>query len=113
MKGKKAILRFLETPRTCTAKEVATECGMTINCITKNAIDLERARQIVSVSKVWRTVTYRLTTPEEQDGNARSCTNGIFQECRNSTAMKRIWMVGGVGVKINEISETKAIISSI
>ena len=37
MKGKQAILRYLETHRTFTAKEVATECGMTINCITKNA----------------------------------------------------------------------------
>lgn len=95
MKGKQAILRYLETHRTFTAKDVATECGMTINCITKNAIDLERARKIVRVSKVWRTVTYRLATPEEQDGTARSCTNGIFQECRNSAAMKRVLMVWG------------------
>jgi hypothetical protein len=70
---------------------------MTINCITKNAIDLERARKIIRVSK--RTVTYRLATPEEQAGTARSCTNGIFQECRNSPAMKRVLMVWGrVGV---------------
>lgn len=34
MKGKQAILRYLETHRTFTAKDVATECGMTINCIT-------------------------------------------------------------------------------
>lgn len=87
MKGKQAILRYLETHRTFTAKDVATECGMTINCITKNAIDLERARKIVRVSRVWRTVTYRLATPEEQDGTARSCTNGIFQECR----IVKIW----------------------
>lgn len=66
MKGKQAILRYLETHRTFTAKDVATECCMTINCITKNAIDLERARKIVRVSKVWRTVTYRLATQEEQ-----------------------------------------------
>lgn len=66
MKGKQAILRYLETHRTFTAKDVATECGITINCITKNAIDLERARKIVRVSKVWRTVTYRLATPESR-----------------------------------------------
>ncbi|WP_425134909.1 bacteriophage antitermination protein Q [Enterobacter hormaechei] len=60
MKGKQAILRYLETHRTFTAKDVATECGMTINCITKNAIDLERARKIIRVSKVWRTVTYQV-----------------------------------------------------
>lgn len=90
MKGKQAILRYLETHRTFTAKDVATECGMTINCITKNALELEKVNKLVRVSKVWRTVTYRLATPEEQSGTARSCTNGIFKECRNSAAMKRI-----------------------
>ncbi|EKS7425799.1 protein ren [Enterobacter cancerogenus] len=99
MKGKQAILRYLETHRTFNAKDVATECGMTINCITKNALDLERARRIVRISKVWRTVTYCRATPEEQGGTARSCTKGIFQECRNSAVMKRILMVWGrVGV---------------
>lgn len=93
MKGKQAILRFLETHRTFTAKDVATECGMTINCITKNAIDLERARKIVRVSKVWRTVTYRLATEEEISG--QKSTNQIFNECRQSPVMKRILAVYG------------------
>ena len=84
MKGKQAILRYLETHRTFTAKDVATECGMTINCITKNAIDLEKSRKIIRVSKVWRTVTYRLATPEEQDGTARSCTTEYFRSAATS-----------------------------
>lgn len=46
MKGKQAILCYLETHRTFTAKEVAAECGMTINCITKNAIDLESLEKL-------------------------------------------------------------------
>lgn len=95
MKGKQAILRYLETHRTFTAKDVSAESGLTVNCITKNAIDLERERKLVRLSKVWRTVTYRLATPEEQAGTARSCTNRIFQECRNSPAMKRVLMVWG------------------
>ncbi|END4894206.1 protein ren [Citrobacter freundii] len=90
MKGKQAILRYLETHRTFTAKDVAAECGMTINCITKNALELEKVNKLVRISKVWRTVTYRLATPEDQSGTARSCTNGIFNECRNSAAMKRV-----------------------
>ncbi|MBQ4924965.1 protein ren [Citrobacter portucalensis] len=90
MKGKQAILRYLETHRTFTAKDVAAECGMTINCITKNAIELERANRLVRISKVWRTVTYRLATPEEQAGTVRNSTNGIFNECRNSAAMQRV-----------------------
>lgn len=95
MKGKQAILRYLETHRTFTAKDVAAECGMTINCITKNALELEKVNKLVRISKVWRTVTYRLATSEEQAGTARSCTNEIFQECRNSPAMRRVLMVGG------------------
>ncbi len=95
MKGKQAILRYLETHRTFTAKDVATECGMTINCITKNAIELERANKLVRLSKVWRTVTYRMASPEEQAGTARSCTNLIFNECRQSPVMKRILAVYG------------------
>lgn len=95
MKGKHAILRYLETHRTFTAKDVAAECGMTINCITKNAIELERANRLVRISKVWRTVTYRLATPEELAGTARNSTNGIFNECRNSAAMKRVLAVYG------------------
>jgi hypothetical protein len=94
MKGKQAILRYLETHRTFTAKDVATECGMTINCITKNA----------------RSGAGPQDCPGEQGlangdlspgdagragGTARSCTNGIFQECRNSPAMKRVLMVWG------------------
>lgn len=99
MKGKQAILRYLETHRTFTAKDVAAECGMTINCITKNTLELEKVNKLVRISKVWRTVTYRLATPEEQSVTARSCTNGIFNECRNSAAMKRVLMVWGrVGV---------------
>lgn len=90
MKGKQAILRYLETHRTFTAKDVAAECGMTINCITKNALELERANRLVRISKVWRTVTYRLATPEEQAGTVRNSTNGIFNECRNSAAMQRV-----------------------
>ena len=90
MKGKQAILRYLETHRTFTAKDVAADCGMTINCITKNAIELERANRLVRISKVWRTVTYRLATPEEQAGTVRNSTNGIFNECRNSAAMQRV-----------------------
>lgn len=38
-------------------------------------------------------------TPNKQADTACSCTNRIFQECRNSAAMKRLLMVWGrVGV---------------
>lgn len=90
MKGKQAIMRYLETHRTFTAKDVATEYGISLSCITKNALELEKKRVVIRLSKVWRTVTYRLATPGEQDGAALSCTNGIFQEYRNSAAMKRV-----------------------
>jgi len=96
MTGKQAILNYLKTHRTFTSKELSEASGLTINCITKNAVDLEHARVLVRISKVWRTVTYRLATPEEQAGTARNCTNMIFKECRNSEAMKRVLSVYGV-----------------
>ena len=41
----------------------------------------------------------RRASPEMASATARSCTNGIFQECRNSPAMRRVLMVWGrVGV---------------
>lgn len=90
MTGKQAIFHYLKTHQTFTSKELSEASGLTINCITKNAVDLENARLLVRISKVWRTVTYRLATPEEQDGTARSCTNMIFKECRQSPAMRRV-----------------------
>lgn len=96
MTGKQAIFNYLKTHKTFTSKEVSAASGLTINCITKNAVDLADARLLVRISKVWRTVTYRLATPEEQAGTARSCTNMIFSECRNSAAMKRVLSVYGV-----------------
>lgn len=90
MTGKQAIFNYLKTHKTFTSKEVSAASGLTINCITKNAVDLADARLLVRISKVWRTVTYRLATPEEQAGTARSCTNMIFSECRQSPAMRRV-----------------------
>ena len=66
MKGKDAIMQYLETHQTFTAKAVADEYGLSVNCITKNALSLVESRKIVRLDKVWRTVTYRLATPEEQ-----------------------------------------------
>ncbi|HIG9117200.1 protein ren [Klebsiella pneumoniae] len=95
MKGKDAIMQYLETHQTFTAKAVADEYGLSVNCITKNALSLVESRKIVRLDKVWRTVTYRLATPEEQAGTARSCTNTVFRECRQSPAMKRVLAVYG------------------
>lgn len=58
MKGKDAIMQYLETHQTFTAKAVADEYGLSVNCITKNALSLVESRKIVRLDKVWRTVTY-------------------------------------------------------
>ncbi|MFK3911335.1 hypothetical protein ACI2JI_04520 [Enterobacter cancerogenus] len=47
---------------------------------------------------LWKTKKQRefeCITPIKQADTACSCTNGIFQECRNSAAMKRVLMVWG------------------
>ena len=95
MKGKQAILRYLETHRTFTAKGCVRRVWYDHQLHHEECYRPGAGRKIVRVSKVWRTVTYRPATPEEQAGTARNCTNGIFQECRNSPAMKRVLAVYG------------------
>ena len=46
---------------------------------------------LVIDGKVWRTMYYWFATREEREGKV--CTNLDFQECRQSTAMKRVLMV--------------------
>lgn len=53
MKGKQVILCYFEMYWIFIVKDVVIECGMIINCIMKNVIDLEWVWKIVWVSKVW------------------------------------------------------------
>lgn len=52
-----------------------------------------KAGVLVAEARVWRTVYYRLATEEEIAG--RKSTNQIFNECRQSPAMKRVLAVYG------------------
>ncbi|MHA8114847.1 hypothetical protein ACX122_17500 [Kosakonia cowanii] len=61
--------------------------------INQAASDLARKGLLVVDGKVWRTVYYRMVTDDEKEG--RRSTNRIFQECRNSEAMKRVLAVYG------------------
>lgn len=109
MKGKQAIMRYLETHRTFTAKDVATEYGISLSCITKNALELEKKRVIIRLSKVWRTVTYRLATPEEQDGTAAQLhqrdISGVSPESGDEASFDGL----GEGVSMKSTVETKII----
>jgi len=95
MKGKQAILEYLEDHDTVTSKAVAEEYGLSLNCINKNLYELEAERVVTRVSKVWRTVTYRKTTSAERLSGTVPNMNEIFAECRRSEAMQRVLTVYG------------------
>lgn len=79
MKGKQAIMRYLETHRTFTAKDVASEYGISLSCITKNAIELEKKRVIIRLSKVWRTVTTDLRHRKSRMVRSAAAPTGYFR----------------------------------
>ena len=91
--GKDAILNYLKTHKTCSSPDVAAASGMTHTCINQAANILAKQGVLVAEARVWRTVYYRLATEEEIAG--RKSTNQIFNECRQSPAMKRVLAVYG------------------
>ncbi|ANR76983.1 protein ren [Kosakonia sacchari] len=93
MTGKQAIFEYLKTHSIFCAPDVATAFGMTTASVTQAANILAKEGSLTVSGKVWRTVYYRLTTQDEKEG--RKSTNLIFQECRNSEAMKRVLSVYG------------------
>lgn len=93
MKCKDAILRYLETHKAFSATEVATEYGISLRGVNQAAALLAKKGVLVFDSRSWRHVFYRLANDDEKSG--RRSTNRIFQECRNSDAMKRVLMVWG------------------
>ena len=93
MTGKQAIFNYLQTHKTFCAPDVAAATGLTQTSINQAASLLAREGVLVVDGKAWRTLYYRLTTEDERAG--RRSTNRIFQECRNSEAMKRVLAVYG------------------
>ncbi|AWE03101.1 protein ren [Klebsiella pneumoniae] len=92
MTGKDAILNYLKTHRTCSF-QMSRGFRMTHTCINQAANILAKQGVLVAEARVWRTVYYRLATEEEISG--RKSTNQIFNECRQSPAMKRVLAVYG------------------
>lgn len=93
MTGKEAIFEYLKTHKTFCSADVSAFSGVSHTGINLAASDLARKGLLVVDGKVWRTVYYRMVTDDEKEG--RRSTNRIFQECRNSEAMKRVLAVYG------------------
>ncbi|MEZ2435055.1 winged helix-turn-helix domain-containing protein [Raoultella planticola] len=93
MTGKQAIFNYLQTHKTFCAPDVAAATGLTQTSINQAANILAKQGVLVAEARVWRTVYYRLATEEEIAG--RKSTNQIFNECRQSPAMKRVLAVYG------------------
>lgn len=93
MTARQLILEYLKTHRTFSSAEVARVYGRRQECINHASSTMSRERLIVVDSRKWRTVYYRLATEDEKAG--RVSTNLIFQECRQSDAMRRVLAVYG------------------
>lgn len=95
MTARQLILEYLKTHRTFSSAEVARVYGRRQECINHASSQMAREGLIVVESKVWRTVYYRLTTDDDRAGRVNG--NTIFQECRQSDAMRRVLAVYGRG----------------
>lgn len=93
MTAREAILEYLKTHKVFTSADIAKIHGSTQSRINQIASELFREGVIAVDSRVWRTVYYRLATDDEKSG--RVSTNLIFQECRQSDAMRRVLAVYG------------------
>ena len=94
MTARQAILEYLKTHRVFTSADIARVHHSTRSRINHIVGEMFRDGLIVVHSRKWRTVYYRLASGDEKSG--RVSTNLIFQECRQSDAMKRVLNFYGV-----------------
>lgn len=88
MTARQAILEYLESHKVFTSSDIAKIHPSTRSRINHIVGEMFRDGLIVVHSRQWRTVYYRLASDDEKSG--RVSTNQIFQECRQSEAMRRV-----------------------
>lgn len=93
MTARQLILEYLKTHKTFSSAEVARLHGRRQECINHASSAMVRENLIVVDSRVWRAVHYRLATADDRAGRVNG--NTIFQECRQSDAMRRVLSVYG------------------
>jgi len=93
MTGRETITEYLKTHKTFCFAEIASATGQSLASVSQAANKMFRAGELVVDRKIWRTVWYRL--PDDAERTGKVSTNLIFQECRNSEAMKRVLSVYG------------------
>ena len=93
MTARQLILEYLKTHKTFSSAELARLHGRRQECINHACSAMARENLIVVDSKAWRAVYYRLATDDDRAGRVNG--NTIFQECRQSDAMRRVLAVYG------------------
>lgn len=94
MTARQAILEYLKVHRSFTSSDVSSLFGLRRDSVRLASRALIRERVIEFDRRNWRTVYYRLASDDEKSGLVS--TNLIFQECRQSEAMKRVLNFYGV-----------------
>ncbi|MBT1882984.1 protein ren [Enterobacter mori] len=99
MTGREAIEWYLEQYGSFTAELVSTATGVSRTQVQSASYRMRANGEIILRERNWRTMVYVAAEDDEGAPNNRDGENTIFQECRNSAAMKRVLMVWGrVGV---------------
>lgn len=95
MTGREAIEWYLEGYGSFTAELVCEATGVSRSQVLAASFKMRQNGEIVLRERNWRTNVYVAAEDDEGKPINREGENTIFQECRNSAAMKRLLMVWG------------------
>lgn len=95
MTGREAVEWYLDTHGSFTAELVSAATGASRSQICGAVHKMRLEGAIILKERNWRTMVYVAAEDDEGQPINRDGVNTIFQECRNSPAMKRVLMVWG------------------
>lgn len=95
MTGREAIEWFLDEHGYFTADEVSTASGVSRQQVMAASFKMRRSGEITLLERRWRIGVYAWAEDEEGRQVSRDGVNTIFQECRQSDAMRRVLAVYG------------------
>ena len=95
MTGKEAIEWYLDEYGFFTSELVCAATGVSRAKVSAASMEMRANGEIVLKERNWRTMIYVATEDDEGQPINRDGENVIFDECRNSPAMRRVLSVYG------------------
>lgn len=97
MTAREAIESFLDEHGYFTAGEVAARYGIPLQFVTATSFKMRNRGEITLIERRWRVGVYAWADDDDGRPISRDGVNTIFQECRQSDAMRRVLAVYGRG----------------